>query len=209
MTDRHNTPGREKTRPGSPTTIGAIVLAAGFSRRFGAIKLNARLPHGGTVFESSLNNISQAFGDIIIVGRRELDDIGTYSAALHRTESCRLLFSDDADRGMGHSLACAAHAIPDHWLACFVFLADMPFIHPDTLRQLRQQAREESLIVPCWRGQRGHPTGFGRKYFDALRQCSGDSGARHLLRDPAAVTLVDVNDAGIVQDIDTPADLPH
>src|SRR5690554_942889 len=208
----------------SPVT-GALLLAAGYSRRFGSVKLNARLPNGRTVLQQSFRNISQAFEEVIIVGRKELYDLGIYDALALNPDTHRLIFCDDAEGGMGHTLACGARAIPPHWQACFVCLGDMPFIQLDTLRTLQQHMAkqrlageclteesvlvEERLIVPVWREQQGHPSGFGRHHFPALRQCRGDIGARHLLRDPAAVTRVQVEDSGVIQDIDTPEDLPH
>ena len=64
------------------------------------------------------------------------------------------------------------------------------------------------ICVPTWRGRRGHPVGFGKAYFDALRGLSGDRGARALLEVHAdAVVAVPVEDAGILQDVDTREDL--
>lgn len=192
----------------SPVT-GALLLAAGFSRRFGSVKLNAHLPNGLTVLQQSFNNISQAFDEIIVVGRRDLSDFGTYDALGLNPDTHRLVFCDDAESGMGHTLACGARAIPPHWQACFVCLGDMPFIQPDTFRVLQQHMAEDRLVVPAWGQQQGHPIGFGRRYFSALQQCHGDKGARHLLRDAATITRVEIDDPGVIQDIDTPEDLPN
>lgn len=189
------------------STIGAIILAAGFSRRFGSIKLNAPLPDGQTVLQKSFNNAAQVFDEIIVAGRPALDEQGIYDSLLLQP-SRQLILCDDADHGMGHTLACGARAIPANWDACFVFLADMPFIRPATLRTLSREAGPERVVLPVWQGQRGHPIGFGRHYFARLCECSGDSGARHLLSGAVPLTPVEVDDPGVVQDIDTPADLP-
>lgn len=218
MTFRHDVPDGDDSLPGTSPVTGALLLAAGFSRRFGGIKLNARLPNGLSVLQQSFNNISQAFDEIIVVGRQDLGDLGTYDALALHPNSHKLVFCDDAESGMGHTLACGARAIPAHWQACFVCLGDMPFIQPDTLRTLQQHIQqhvaedrlaEDRLVVPVWRQQQGHPIGFGRRYFPALQQCHGDKGARHLLRDPATVTQVTIDDPGVIQDIDTPEDLPN
>lgn len=187
---------------------GAILLAAGFSRRYGSVKLNAQLPGGLTILQQSFTNIAQAFDEVIVAGRKDLFDLGTYDALGLNPDNHKLVLCTDAESGMGHTLACGADAIPSHWQACFVCLGDMPFIAPATLRSLQHYVTEQSLVVPVWHQQQGHPIGFGRDYFDALRQCRGDTGARHVLRDATAITRVDVNDPGVIQDIDRPEDLP-
>jgi molybdenum cofactor cytidylyltransferase len=48
---------------------------------------------------------------------------------------------------------------------------------------------------------------FGAHHFDALRALSADMGARHILESHADfVCEVEVDDAAIIQDIDTPED---
>ena len=50
---------------------------------------------------------------------------------------------------------------------------------------------------------------FPASYAAALASCTGDTGARDLLRQNADhLQLVAVNDSGVVRDVDTPADLP-
>ena len=57
-----------------------------------------------------------------------------------------------------------------------------------------------------YRGRRGHPVGFAAELYSELRLLNGDEGAKRLLaRYPAAG--VDVEDAGVLIDIDTLADL--
>ena len=49
---------------------------------------------------------------------------------------------------------------------------------------------------------------FSRELFGELAAAPEDQGARAVVAaDPARVTYVDVNDAGVVTDLDTPEDL--
>ena len=52
--------------------IGALLLAAGFSNRFGGIKLLARLDNGSTIFAQTLNRLSAAVEDVVIITRPDL-----------------------------------------------------------------------------------------------------------------------------------------
>jgi molybdenum cofactor cytidylyltransferase len=49
---------------------------------------------------------------------------------------------------------------------------------------------------------------FGARYFSALRMLEGDTGAREILKQHAAlVREVPVTDSGVLLDVDTPQDL--
>jgi molybdenum cofactor cytidylyltransferase len=57
-----------------------------------------------------------------------------------------------------------------------------------------------------YHGRRGHPVAFAAELYSELVQLSGDDGARRvMLRYPAHGQ--DVDDPGVLLDIDTPADL--
>jgi molybdenum cofactor cytidylyltransferase len=57
---------------------------------------------------------------------------------------------------------------------------------------------------------RGHPVGFGAMHGDALAALDGDAGARALIVAASdTVTTLDVDDPGILADVDTPDDLMH
>jgi len=59
-----------------------------------------------------------------------------------------------------------------------------------------------------FRGQRGHPVGFARKYGSLLSALTGDEGARALIAARQwALQRVDVDDPGVLRDIDHPDDL--
>lgn len=196
------------TAPHSHNTFsagtGAILLAAGFSRRFGGVKLQARLPDGSTLLQKSFNNISQATDKIIVVGRADLAQQGTYAFLLQHP-TVQLVMCQEAASGMGHSLASAAKAIPSDWRSVLVCLGDMPFISPLTLQAVMAASSEDTIVIPRWQAQRGHPVCFGRRYFTGLAASDGDTGGRHLIKQHSQqIVELDTDDAGVVQDIDTP-----
>lgn len=188
---------------------GAIMLAAGFSRRFGSVKLQAQLPDGSTLLQKSFNNTLQATENIIVVGRQDLLESGTYNF-LPDQPGIQLIICPDAESGMGHSLASAIKHIPDSWDSTLICLGDMPFIRPDTLSAMIRTSREDNIVIPVWQSQRGHPVCFGRQYFNELAASTGDSGGRHVIKlHHQAITELATDDAGIIQDIDTPEALTH
>ena len=183
---------------------GAVLLAAGFSLRFGSIKLKAALPDGNSILRKTFNNLLQATENIIVIGRRELLEQGVYDF-IPATHKPFIFLCDDARLGMGHTLACGIRHIPPTWQSAMICLGDMPFVRQDTLMRLLSAGRSQQIIIPRYQSARGHPVIFGRYFFPELQLCQGDSGARHVLQaHPDSIIDLDTDDPGILQDIDTP-----
>ena len=183
--------------------IGAVILAAGFSNRFGGVKICARLHNGQTVLQQTLANIQTVVPDMVIITRSEIQP-------LIANECPDALVFDDAEKGMGATLAFAMRQILEKqlWDGCLVCLADMPFIKPATYQQVYRCLKPDNIVVPCFAGRAGNPAGFGARYFSTLTGLTGDSGGRRIVQQHAdAVVNLDVNDPAILQDIDTPDDL--
>ena len=193
------------------TRIAGILLAAGRGTRFGGDKLLAQLPHGaldapaGTgVGVAAASHLASALpGSIAVV--RSGDTV--LANALRKT-GLRIVECVDADRGMGRSLACGAMAMAPAG-GFVVALADMPWILPGTIRAVADAiARGASIVAPRYRGTRGHPVGFSSRHLPALRALDDDAGARSIVAAHSdELTLLDVDDAGVVRDVDTPAAL--
>jgi molybdenum cofactor cytidylyltransferase len=190
-----------------PASIG-ILLAAGSGKRFGGDKLLARLATGDLAGEAvgvaACRHLLAAVGHVIAVVR---PDDAALAAALGAA-GARIVRCADAADGMGASLACgvAASMTAGRWI---VALADMPWIRPATIAEVRAALVAGARIAaPQFRGQRGHPVGFSADYRDQLAALTGDEGARAVIAAHAEdLTLLPVDDPGVVRDIDTPADL--
>lgn len=181
--------------------IGCIVLAAGAGTRFGSDKRLAQL-NGVILLEHTLGNIAPAFHKRILVLRPGDDALGIRHAA-----DWQIVLAADASKGMGHSLA-AAMALTGDWEGAVVALADMPFVRTTTYEAVRVRLTNDNLVVPYYHDRRGNPVGIGKRYFPELERLQGDQGARQLLQQhAAAVVRVDVEDAGVLRDVDTPAAL--
>jgi len=194
----------EQTLAAHNDTLGAVVLAAGFSVRFGSIKLKAVLPDGTSLLQKTFNNILQITDNIVIIGRAGLLNEGVYDF-LAPAQKSSLVLCEEARHGMGHSLACAIKHVPAHWQSVLICLGDMPFVRQDTLKRLLISGNPQQIIIPTYLGARGHPVNFGRYFFSELQMCDGDSGGRHVLKAyQHAITELETDDSGILQDIDTP-----
>jgi molybdenum cofactor cytidylyltransferase len=107
--------------------------------------------------------------------------------------------------GMGDSIAAGVAARPGAggWL---VMPADMPLAKPSSMAAVAAALASHPVAYAQYRGRRGHPVGFGAELFSELVRLSGDEGARRVLaRYPGQA--VELDDAGVLLDMDTEADL--
>ena len=182
--------------------VGAIVLAAGFSNRFGSSKLLAGLSSGKTVFQQTVERIAEAFPERFVITRPEM-----VAALQGLAQGTSILSFEHADQGMGATLAFAAQQIED-WDGCVVCLGDMPFIKTSTYRRIAKLVTAGSIVTPTFDSKIGNPVAFGKNLYTDLKALTGDSGGRKLTSIyPHVVRELQVADPGILHDIDTPEEL--
>jgi molybdenum cofactor cytidylyltransferase len=184
-------------------TIAAILLAAGKSSRFGANKLMHPLGGQPIALHAAAALKAACPNALAVVAP------GSPLQAQLEQAGLATIVCETAHNGMGESLkaAIAATEDADGWL---VALADMPYIQPATHRRIVQALQEGAdLAAPAYRGERGHPVGLGARFRGDLLALTGDAGARAILKAHAAeIRLIEVDDPGVLKDIDTPGDLP-
>src|SRR5436853_3182114 len=138
--------------------IRGILLAAGYSKRFGSNKLLQALPAGtpeaGTpIGLASAKHLLDALPESIAVVRPRAQKL----ARILRDAGCNTVVCKNAGEGMGTSLAAGVRATSDAdgWI---VALADMPFIRPETIRIGAKGLWDGAAIAAAtFRGERGQP----------------------------------------------------
>lgn len=191
-------------------TAGALIVAAGFSRRFGSDKRRYAIADGDSLLLSTLKIYSEVFPSVAVVLR---DDDGPLARDLRRGlehQPPLIVCTSHAHLGMGHSVSDGVRAVSS-WDYLFLALGDMPFISATTLRALRRRMcdgrrRGDPLIVrPRCNNRVGHPVGFSCEYFNELMSLRGDEGARPVVAAHAAeLEHVDTTDRGVLTDVDQP-----
>jgi molybdenum cofactor cytidylyltransferase len=194
------------------TPVG-ILLAAGRGRRFDPSGTRNKLlqplagPGGEPVAVASARTLLAVLPKVIAVVRPDDDGVAEALRAL----GCDVTVCPEADQGMGASLAHAVRysvhdSLPaaDSWL---IALGDMPHLQQSTIRRLAEAVAGGAVIAaPLKGGKRGNPVAFGTACLEQLLALGGDEGARRILK-LYPVTEVVVDDPGIFQDVDLPADL--
>ncbi|TAN25900.1 MAG: nucleotidyltransferase family protein [Castellaniella sp.] len=147
--------------------------------------------------------------------RAPLGGVPVLQRVLHTVEASGLPFhvvrpdGGQAADGMGDSIARGVAATTDAsgWL---ILPGDLPLVGAGTLRLVAQALATDLVVLPFWRGRRGHPVGFGKPCGSSLAMLGGDVGAAAIVRahrQSGEVRDLAVDDPGIVMDIDTVDDL--
>lgn len=162
-----------------------LVLAAGRGERFAA--------SGGTTHKLQA----------LLAGKPVLQHV--LDAVAQSGLPHHVVHADPSRPGMGDSIAAGVRATADAagWL---VLPGDLPLVQPATLRAVAQALGQHAVVVPVYRGERGHPVGFAAACGTQLMALGGAQGAAPVVKARGA-TLLAVDDVGVVTDVDTLADL--
>lgn len=179
-----------------------ILLAAGFSRRFGSPKLLHPLPSGKSIIKASIDALKES-GCRFVVAIREDDSM--LSNQLNAM-NVALIKVSNAEKGLSSVIAEATSALSskqEDWIG--ICLADMPYIQPQTLTNLTSYTTPNAIIRPYYQGKPGHPVLFGRDYFVELTELAGDDGAKSVIKQFSdALRRIDIEDSMVLYDIDKP-----
>jgi molybdenum cofactor cytidylyltransferase len=187
-------------------TFEAILLAAGESRRMGypkpLLKLGSR-----TFIEILAAAILQSVARLIVV-------VGAHADAVRGAIPAdpRILVVENPDflKGQLSSIKAALPRVGAAAAGALIHLADHPMVRAETFAAVVDSYRRarKPIAIARYRGRRGHPVLFARELFVELAAAPEDQGARAVvLADPSRVAYVDVDDAGVLADLDTPEDL--
>jgi molybdenum cofactor cytidylyltransferase len=188
----------------------AIIAAAGHSTRMGRAKLS--LPLGdrtvlqhviAALLEGGVNRV------VVVIGPHVPELIRLAEAA--SAEVCLLLeATPDMRSTVEHGLRWLEdhyHPRPEDWW--LLAPGDHPGFGADVSRQLLAAAGrgDHSIVVPVHGGLRGHPTAIQWKHAAGIRNLPAGEGINRYLRAHEAETFqLEVSEAGVLMDLDTPED---
>ena len=185
--------------------LAGLVLAAGFSTRAGSRnKLLARVD--GEPMVVRVARVARAAGLDPVVVVTGHDAVAVEAALAAGGAGVETVRNPRPADGLASSLVRGVAALPAGVAGAVVLLGDMPWVAPATIERLRAvfaPGAGRSVCVPRHGGRRGNPLLWGADHFADLARLTGDAGARRLLRDrPEAVVYVDVEDPGVLRDVD-------
>jgi molybdenum cofactor cytidylyltransferase len=191
--------------PEAVRSIGALLLAAGQSRRMGkANKMLVEINGTPMVVHAARALIASGTAPIIVVLGHEPAAV---EAALKGLPVTFVRNPEYAD-GLSTSLKAGLAALPDRCNGAVIALGDMPEVTAADIESLIDAfdpVTGHTICVPTHHSKRGNPVLWGRRYFAEMAGVSGDVGARHLIDENAdQVVEVPRDNPGILIDLDTP-----
>ena len=185
--------------------VGAIILAAGASTRFGSPKQLLDWKGQPLLRHVVWQALAASASEIVVVLGAHCARIAPVMHGLPVTLACNHRWQV----GMSSSVALGLRALRGDVDAALFLLADQPQVTPGLIaRVLRTHAETgASIVAPRAEGRRGNPVLFARSLFSGLMQVTGDQGGRALMQRYAdQIAWVDADDRALF-DIDEPGDL--
>ena len=187
--------------------LAAAILAAGESRRMGRPK--ALVPLDGLTFvEHLLAATRQSRVEIVrvILGsnaeeiRAELD-----------LDSFQVVVNENWQEGQLSSIRAAINSLPPGTTGGLMLCpVDHPMISAELVARLIDEfdSTGKLIVLPAYRGRRGHPVIFGAALYDELLSASPEVGARQVVWEHSAeVAELPTEEEGVVLNINDPETL--
>jgi molybdenum cofactor cytidylyltransferase len=178
-----------------------LILAAGESRRMGSPK--ALLKYRGETFLDRLIGVFAPHCSPVIAvlgAQREM-----VRAGLQRAGDALVVENPDFRLGQLSSMQCGLRAVPADADGVLFTLVDHPAVASTTIARLLD-AGAPPLRIPRCNGQRGHPIRISKSLIPELLALPAGSSAREIItRHARDIAYIDVEDPGILADVDDPA----
>ena len=211
----NESPGRPQPRaadrqppPDREPRVGAVVLAAGRSRRMGSTNKLLH-PVAGVPMVAAVTDAVLASGvnPVVVVTGHE----ATFVREALAGRAVAIAHNADYEKGLSSSLRVGLEALGDSVDGALICLGDMPWVTPADLAALRRSfdpRGDRPICVPVYDRKRGNPVLWPAGRFAELSSLEGDVGGRDLLdRYADEITQVPVRGDGVTRDVDTPAGL--
>lgn len=183
--------------------IAGVILAAGASSRMGSPK--ALLDYRGETFVGRLVRVLSPVCDPVIVV------LGYHAEKIRPAIDPRAIavINPEPERGQLSSLQTALAELPEGSEGFMFVPVDCPAAEPATVARVAEVFRGRDaafhFVVPQYRGKHGHPVCASREIAAEILALPSTAQARDVVHRHVPDTLyIDVEDAGILTDVDDP-----
>jgi molybdenum cofactor cytidylyltransferase len=184
---------------------GAIILAAGLSKRMGHDKLN--LPFG--LNYSFLSNILAGFHTFgsspVVVVVNPLSEPQARTISTGTGGATVVVVNDAPEKGRFRSLQLGLREIGSDF-PVFIQNVDNPFVDAVLLQQMLHAAPDGDFVVPVFNSKGGHPVLLNTVVTLQIIRCSEPSTALNSFLKAYRKVTVPATDSRILLNINTPED---
>jgi molybdenum cofactor cytidylyltransferase len=190
--------------------VVAVVPAAGRGERFrasaGAGAKLVALIEGRPILDWTIGCLLDGGVANVVVVLPPVSRATFASSLLLADPSVQVVVNPDPDRGMLSSILAGLDAVTGDPI--LILPADMPFVRPDTVAAVIDACRQSKKVVsPRSGGRRGHPLALPGRLRAEILRANASTTLGTILSNQERMEI-DVDDPGILRDVDVAADLP-
>ncbi len=188
------------------STVSAILLAAGESRRMGATNKLALAVDGEPLLRHMVKTLlaSQLAEVVVVLGHQ-----AEQAHKLLQGLAVGTVVNETYREGQMNSVHCGLAALRQPCDGVMICLADQPLLTPRDIDELIEAfaRRGGSIIAPTYQGRRGNPIVLAYAHRAQILDGERNLGCKRLIeRNPELVTPVEMDNDHTVFDLDTPDD---
>ncbi|MDR1468774.1 MAG: nucleotidyltransferase family protein [Spirochaetaceae bacterium] len=191
-------------------TIAAILVASGFSRRFGKEDKLLSLFKGKPLARYTLELVTRMsrFNPVVFVAAKpEVAALAEDAEIARPGIDLRIVLNSHPDYGLRESVRLGVIAAGDADFYAF-FPCDMPWLDAATVNAVLTRAAPGKIVHPVHNGQPGNPCVFAADFRDTLLSLEAGARPRDIQkRRPECVVAVEIADSMALDDIDRPEEM--
>ncbi|WP_186731325.1 nucleotidyltransferase family protein [Rummeliibacillus suwonensis] len=190
--------------------IGAIILAAGQSKRMGKPKLF--LPYQGIpiIHYPVKMAVQNHLTPIVVVGGKNYDQLKKELEIYHQKIS--IIYNERYEIGMSTSLIVGVNSLNGELDAVLIFLGDQPLVADEVIKNLINTYQKNKkngvyIVRPRYKQSPGHPILFDKSLLKQFQHIKGDEGGKSIIKtNEEHLRYVDFKQSDWNLDIDTKED---
>lgn len=184
--------------------MDAIILAAGYSSRANAFKMTMPIGHM-TVLEQTMSKFEGTCSRVIVVtgfkGELIQKEVERISKKEEYSFKIKCVYNESFKSGMFTSVQKGCNEVTTE--AFFVTPGDCPLVSKETVGLLAEY--EGNVVIPSFHYKGGHPIKLSSEVKTGILENNPESSLRNVLGGYEK-EYINVDDPGVIMDIDTPED---